>query len=163
MALVTTPGAANANSYCSAAEADAYFETRLHDSVWDTLDDPEAALIWATRLLDERFVWAGTINSSSQALRWPRIGVYNDDGVEMDSATIPQWLKNATAELALKLAASDRTDDASSSGLRDMKVGPIELTFDKHYNIPTIPPSVIAMVASYGYLKTRRRKLVRTR
>lgn len=64
MALDATVGGANANSYLTVAEADAYFAARLHSDVWDALSEgegegegdstKEAALIWATRLFDSK-------------------------------------------------------------------------------------------------------------
>ena len=68
--LVATPGASNANSYTTVAEATAYFESRLYRSTWENADpaDQTVALIWATRVLDEQIDWLGTKVSTTQAL-----------------------------------------------------------------------------------------------
>ncbi len=54
--VIITPGASNANSYCSRADGDAYHEAHLYASAWTgaTADQKDAALFWATRLLDEK-------------------------------------------------------------------------------------------------------------
>lgn len=56
--LITTPGAADANSYGTLAEAEAFFETRLFTDAWDALMDTqkEGLLIWATRIAESRVV-----------------------------------------------------------------------------------------------------------
>ena len=56
MPINATPGAADANSYVTLAEAEAYFADRLFTETWDALTDPdkEAVLIWATRTAEAR-------------------------------------------------------------------------------------------------------------
>ena len=60
-ALVVTPGDGSANSYCSRAVADTYHANRLHAAIWTDADDvtKDAALLMATRVLDQQFAWAG--------------------------------------------------------------------------------------------------------
>ena len=130
--IISTPGAADANSYLTVAEAQAYFDTRLHSEVWDTLDQ-EAALINATRLIDAYVCFTGSSATSTQALAWPRIGMLSLQGFPIPSSgalSIPIQLKNATAELALLLGGEDdRTleDEIAMAGLTKLKVGPVEL------------------------------------
>ena len=111
MPLIATPGAANANSYITVAEADAYFETHLYGEEWIAMDDEdkEKALYMAARLLDQ-YDWKGLkANNSTQALRWPRSLVLDREGwFYLDSATIPVFLKQATAELARYMTFGDR-------------------------------------------------------
>jgi len=117
----TGAGLANANSYCTVAEADTYHTTHLYPRVWDesTADQKARAVIWATRLLDEQCRWRGERVSTTQALRWPRTGVPTDDDDDWESSTaIPAWLKNATAELARGLLEKNRpaiAEDASET------------------------------------------------
>jgi len=63
MALVlnATPGAADANSYATVADADAYHEGHLYASAWTSASNTtkEQALVMATRWLDAQVRWAG--------------------------------------------------------------------------------------------------------
>lgn len=101
--LVTTPGAVNANSYATVAEAAAYFEARSAlDPPWDDADDPAAMLVMATRVLNAfvqalrvyvpgppahyvvRRAWTGSPASPTQRLAWPRLGMYTLNGHPID-------------------------------------------------------------------------------
>ena len=150
--LVITPGAANANSYCSLVEAEAYHETHLYATPWTDADEDSqiAALIWATRLLDEQVDWKGYVTSLTQSLRWPRSMVIARDRQQyFDNASIPTFLKNATAELARHLLAGDRTKERSI-GITSVVADTVEVVFDKHDVKPILPPSVVSLVQAYG-------------
>jgi hypothetical protein len=148
--LDTTVGGTSSNAYCTLAEAETYMESRLHKDAWTSAVDADknAAIVWATRILDEELEWDGSVYSSAQALRWPRIGAYTRDGYAISSSTIPQFLKNATAEFAFSLITEDRTGDFEMAGLKKIViVGAVELTADKSIPKPTIPDSVYKMVS----------------
>lgn len=142
--LVTAAGAANANSYVSVEEADAYFAARLQTGPWDALADDEEgkkrALIAATRRLDqEQFrgrpakPLVGSAGSGpKQALKWPRWATLDDD-TALDTAEIPGIVKDATCEeaLALLAAAADGDDLLADSGLESVssiQVGSLNVT-----------------------------------
>lgn len=163
LVVETGGGLANANSYASLAEADAYHEAHLYASTWQTMTTPEktAALVWATRLLDEQIAWYGYKATTVQALRWPRGGVPERDadidaayaalyGYILPSNVIPVWLKNATAELARQLKATDRTADVETVGYSQISVGSISLTIDKNDKKNLLPDAVVSMVEPYG-------------
>ena len=77
MALITTVGSTNANSYATLVEADIYLQLRLQSldvSTWSTLstDEKEFRMIMAATLLDGmRF--RGIRACKTQALAFPRI------------------------------------------------------------------------------------------
>lgn len=154
MALVldATVGGSSANSYCTRAEGDTYHEAHLYATAWTgaTSGNKDAALVWATRMLDEQIEWAGEKTTVEQALRWPRGGAYDRDGIEIDSEIIPTFLKHATAELARYLLSSDRqaTLDSSAGGVESVKAGSVEVKFDKLDRIAVLPDSVMAMIRS---------------
>lgn len=162
--IIATAMASNANSYCTLAEANDYFETKYHNDTWNNASDDvkRACLIWATRLLDQHYVWDGYKYTDTQALRWPRSGVYDMDGFDIDYQTIPQFLKNATAEYAEFLIANDRTAEQDTRGYKKMKVGSLELTIDKNDRIDAVPDPVDEILKSYGRKRSRRNtKVVR--
>ena len=97
--LTYTPGGASDNSYVTLAEAEAHFANRLNSSVngdWTndaagvarTDDVKKAALITATLRIDEE-MFLGYKVTTTQALKWPRYNVYDEDGIVFDSTTIP--------------------------------------------------------------------------
>jgi len=154
--LVATAGAADANSYATVAEAQAYFDTRVAVAGWDDADDQAVLLMMATRLIDATFsarrtfvkpttgvnarpgyfenrpTWTGTrpVTNLSR-LAWPREGMYDRNGTAIASTVIPQELKDATAELAGALGTSDTTvdNDVAVQGITSIKAGPVALTF----------------------------------
>lgn len=74
-----------------------------------TSNDKEAALIWATRVLDSQMDWFGSKlkQTTIQTLRWPRAGVVDHDGYNVDQDTIPAILECVTAEMAKELLDRD--------------------------------------------------------
>ena len=151
MALVS-----GTNTYATLNEAEDYIEARLHTDNWDDAidNDREAALLMATALLDRLCNWDGDKASDTQALRWPRSFVYTPDGDTVDSATIPQFLKDATAEFALHLLGSDLTETISRDleGFKQIEVGSLNLVLDTEggaYKKAIMPDSVWIIVRSY--------------
>lgn len=147
MAFVTTPGAANANSYASVAEFKTYRDSRLPAVAWAVAaTDPEieVALIMAARLQDALFDWTGTAADEVQALSWPRIGMLNRNGFAIASTVNPQALKDAQCEFALQLGNGDRVsdDDAAKSNLSSVKAGSVAVSFQ---NVDTSSPEAVDM------------------
>ena len=115
--LTYTPGGASDNCYVTLAEAEAYFLNRLNSSVngdWTndsagvarTDDVKKAALITATLRIDEE-MFLGSKSSTTQALKWPRVNVVDEDGYYFDSDAIPSRVKQATYICALELLKVD--------------------------------------------------------
>lgn len=110
MALDATPGGPASNAYVDVAGATALLDERLNTQPWYappqdvTLQaQREAALITATRLLDEQFIWRGTPTMSTQALGWPRTAVQDPQRRPVDPARVPDVVQRATAYYALAL------------------------------------------------------------
>lgn len=106
MALITTPGAANADSYASLADATAYHAANGNAS-WAAAasGDQETALRRATAWIDATYRgrWQGSrVNGRDQALDWPRYNVTDLGGWPVDYATIPAEVVNATCEAAVR-------------------------------------------------------------
>lgn len=168
--LNATPGAADANSYATVAEADAYHDARLHSEAWTAADagTKTRALIMATRLIDSLYDWTGDISSGQQALLWPRVGMSRRTGSDrtgwnptagwfggaypIASDVIPPELKNATAEFARQLLAEDRSadSDVEAQGLKSLRVGPIGLEF-KGDVVPKVVPDAVYHLIPEGW------------
>ncbi len=151
MTIDATPGGANANSYLTLAEAQTYWASRLFTDIWDNSDDQSVALVWASRMLGvmtrpykylvpdqngvaayyrTRPTWTGTIATSTQALLWPRIGMYDGRGIAVPETVVPIELKEAVAEFAGQMSKSDRTADIDNfaQGVTSVRAGSVALT-----------------------------------
>ena len=129
MALVVEDGSekTNANSYVSVSEADAYHADR-GNAAWAnaSADEKEQALIKATEYLDFRYYgrWKGYKATEDQSLEWPREWVYDRSGWLLED--IPQRLKDATCEAALRALSEELSPDVSRDQMqRRVTVGPI--------------------------------------
>jgi len=104
-------GLSTANSYLSVANADTYHANYTRSSDWSSATETikQNALIVATQYIDAAYQgrWRGCKASASQALAWPRYSVEDDDGYVLDSSSLPQKLKDACAELALRVVLGD--------------------------------------------------------
>lgn len=170
LTVIATPGAANANSYLTKAEAQAYFDARLPVAGWDNADSQDALIVMATRTLDAMFAasrvfvpgtdcncgyfrirpaWTGAPTSSTQALAWPRTGMYDRNGNAIPSNVIPQALKDATAELAGALGTKDTLvdNDNAVQGITSVKAGSVAIAFAQGAVISKpIPDSVLFLL-----------------
>lgn len=104
LTVETGSGSSNSESYSSVSDADSYI-ANWHGSVsdWDTASttDKEVALRRGTRYVDT-FNFRGVRLNESQALDWPRDGVGIVDGQTIDPGEMPDRVKNAAIEAALK-------------------------------------------------------------
>jgi hypothetical protein len=162
LTLIATPKATNANSYATVAEADTYHDSirEQADLVWSALHTgkKERLLVQATRLIDEHFVFLGYKSDSNQALHWPRAGVVKDGKYahstfqNLDEDTIPQFIKDATAEFARILSAEDTTADDDTAGFKQIMVQGISLTMDQSSRVSkgVIRSSVYSILRKYG-------------
>jgi len=145
MALDNTVGSADANSYVSLAEANAYFADRAHAESWEEVENQEQMLITASSQLDWYVTWKGTRVTGTQAMDWPRSGVYDKVGELYPEDVIPNDVKVAVYELALSSFDVDRTADGDLAGLSEVRASSLMLkTDDGMYNTKpdTIPDKI---------------------
>jgi len=123
------------NTYLSVADADSYWADR-NNSTWAnaTNADKEKALREATQYLDGAFSFIGEVADFDQALAWPRVDAVvrqgNFKGKLYDSDELPQFLQDATAELALE-ALDERLRPSQDRGgaVKREKVDVIEVEY----------------------------------
>ena len=128
-----TISGANANSYVTLAEANAYFETVPSSTQWDNKQDDKKnrALIAATRWIDS-FIFYGDRCDQGQALKFPRNN-YQVDDVELSCTTIPNNIKYAQYELARALANEPdaMTGNTGTDGnIEEVKLGDIQVKYN---------------------------------
>src|SRR5438067_8742813 len=131
-------GLANANSYASAADGDAYHDGHYYAATWTgtTTGNKEKALVMATRLIDASYQFIGFKNGTVQALQWPRRGAVDPDrfhlrfsvtsvailasqvGPFFDYTKVPKLLVDAVCEQARELLLLDRTAAPEGEGLK---------------------------------------------
>lgn len=140
MSLVVEDGSglSNAESYVSVADCDAYFVAR-GSTVWTaslpaSTTTKEIALRLATQALEVTYYgrWLGQRINQTMSLSWPRYGVCDPDGYELSSSAVPQRIKDATCELALRQVNGDTLiPDVSEPGdieAESVTVGPISVS-----------------------------------
>jgi phage gp36-like protein len=149
MSLTIETGAivTGANSYISAADATTYHSARGNTAWTGTDAVKEAALLRAVAYLDGNYRkrWKGvkvrpvpTDSLAEQPLEWPRYDVQldgytaNNDGYLIGWVfpfdQIPQRLKDAQCELALRALAGDLAADRAT-GIKREKVDVIETEY----------------------------------
>lgn len=137
-------GGTASNSYALIAEADTYFDGRLHATAWNTTasaDDKIKAMITATDRID-REDYIGVRYTEEQRLKWPRSGAQDDDGQEILVTEIPRGVKDATYELALALLGSDLLADNGLGSFDELAVGPLKLVV-RHIPSGLLPDNVL--------------------
>ena len=173
MAVIdATVGGANANSFETHAEANAYFANRIPITPPWVASGEEAYLITATRLLCNlaqpyktffpaqggspayyrvRRQWLGKASTATQRLAFPRIGMFDANGNAVDPTIVPQDIKDAESEFAGQLLAGDRSQDNSViiQGLNSVKAGSVALGFNKDIIAQVIPDAVYNMLTPY--------------
>ena len=150
MALIVEDGSivAGAESYISVTDADAYFLARSN-AAWAALDTTakEAALRKGTDYMEARYRWRGERVSDTQALSWPRSCVYVD-GVLLASDAVPEAIRRACAELAVRASAADLAPDVGAQ-VKSETVGPISVTYADGARQTDAYKAVDAMLGPY--------------
>ena len=149
MSLDTTVGGTTANSYVTVEFADAFFAAQVVQGIWPTLlASKEAALLDATRLIDNQFDFVGDIANTEQSLRWPRSSVYDADNRLLPTDSIPKTIQQATCYLAMYLLQNGGFKQTASN-VTGVKVGPIDLKFNSS-SVVGMPDFVIRLLSSYA-------------
>ena len=151
LTVETGSGSATAESYISVADASTYHSNR-GNAAWAALASDtvrEQCLRKATDYMVAMYrnSWQGCRVDDNQALDWPRYGCVVD-GFDIDSSTIPTPIKNACAELALKVASGELYAD-QTRGTVSETVGPISVTYDINSPQRTRYMQVEAIIAPF--------------
>ena len=165
-ALVVTAGDGSANCYSSLAFANQYHENRLHAATWTDADEGtrNAALLMATRVQNQQFLWAGVRTyPSTQALDFPRDGLMNANGDgALDPTTIPVELQISTAEFARLLIETDTTVASGIAGgaITSLKAGSVKIDYAEGVVAHTdlVPDSVRFSVPRHWWVSIRSRQ-----
>jgi len=145
-------GLSTANSYANEADGDSYHDGHLYATDWSgaSSGNKQAALVMATRLIDDYFTFVGKAISLEQALEFPRYDITDRSGYLIQAATIPQDLIDAACEYGRWLIQSDRTAEEGEKGFKNLKVGSLSITPDPSDRKQKMPDVVAKMLAPYG-------------
>jgi hypothetical protein len=147
----------DATSYADVAFADDYVEANIHASAdWLALEeeDKQRLLVRSSKVLDFRFKWNGQRVDQDSGLKWPRAGVYDEDGFQIADDVIPRILKEATVEFAVYLMSDDWTAPRENDQFKEIQVDVIDIKFDTDYRRAYIPPTIVAMLTELGNSNT---------
>ena len=152
-------GKADANSYASVVDGDAYFDGHLYATPWTaaTAGQKAASLVMATRLIDSQYQFGGGKQNDQQALQWPREGCRDPDATKtadgyLRNDTVPRGIVDATCEMARELLITDRTSAPPGEGLKYQNVGADQTGYSKSDTRPIISHVAQAMLTKYGTL-----------
>lgn len=139
--------------YGTLAGAEERLDAVLHATNWAaaTTTNKSKALYTATQFL-ERQTWAGEPTADGQALAWPRTGVTDRYGNEVDDATIPADVIAACYELAeILLGDATASQEATSAAdnIKRIKAGSVEVEKWKPVAGGRFPTIVQELVGQY--------------
>lgn len=164
------------NCFCSLKEADTYHGRRLANDQWrGAEEDSRMSVIFNATDILHRQDWVGTPTSYDQNLAFPRQYIpnrislsdediapgssYFDDSIYqgyqfLDANSIPQFVKDATAELAnfLLLRSASGKDEMSqySDQISGIKLGKLNIQFREENNyITDLPYQVLFMIRDF--------------
>jgi hypothetical protein len=122
-----------ADTYASIVDVNSWMIGREDDTAWleASMDRQEAALLEATTYLDGTYMWKGTIKIGTQALAWPRVDAYDNEGRYIDSNSLPRALVHACCFLAGKAISSSLQPERElgASNVRSKSVGTLSITY----------------------------------
>lgn len=135
-AIVATVGSASANSYVTLAELATYAGDRLDVADYTAATDAERtqALLQACRRIEQiaddgsGVGFKGLPVTSTQALAFPRSGIYDRNGNYIEPTVIPVYVKRAQMELAIFMLSEDLLADSGLEGFDHVQVGPLNVT-----------------------------------
>lgn len=127
-------GLSNATAYVTVQFVDDYHAELFNEGWSGSAEEKQAAILQATRYIDLTYSFLGFVVLKTQALSWPRSGIWTEDLIEVPDDVVPSQVQNATAELA-RLVRKDCIDliaIAAFTGVqrRRERQGEVELEFE---------------------------------
>lgn len=140
-------GVAGANAYVTVAECDAYHEARGNSDWTEVSTSPDqgksAAIVRATAALDATYGgrFPGyRLLARAQGLEWPREGAYDREYNTVASDEVPQEIKDACCEMALRelIEAGSMMPDLERGGnIRAMTAGSVSIEYGSNATATT--------------------------
>ena len=135
-------GVAGANSYVTEAELTTY----ATDRGVTLTGSPDVLIIQAMDYVEVQS-FKGEKASETQALEWPRTGVYID-GVLIDSDAIPDQLKALEMRVALDIDAGSDPSGVSSQNVKQETVfGAVSVTYQDGSGVSNVSKQATALLS----------------
>jgi hypothetical protein len=145
MALIVEDGTivANANSYISETEYQAWADARFSASRSTAPVDDAAAEVLILRAMDyfETLDFQGSLEQKDQPLQWPRSWVVID-GYAPDADSIPKEVKNSLYELTYAEELGEGYSEKIDRKVESETIGPISVTYSSSSSERVIYPSI---------------------
>lgn len=128
-------GLSTANAYVSLDECIEYCALRGLTFGISPSGDSDAAIIRATEAIDAKYRgrFPGyRVNGREQSLEWPRISAYDYEGNLIAADEVPQEIKDATCEAAVRefaTAGSMMPDLGRGGAIRRLKADTVEIEY----------------------------------
>lgn len=125
LTVETGSGVSGADTYADVAYADTYLESMGY-TIWAPLltAEKEAALRMAARYLDSKN-YVGSRYVYAQGLAWPRTGAVFDGVFDIPVNSIPENIKRAQCEAAIRAAQGTLTADTNGGYIIEETIGKI--------------------------------------
>ena len=163
-------GLADANSYASVADGDAYFDGHLYATQWTAAPtaNKEKALVFATRLIDAERQFNGVKTTAVQGLQWPRSNCPDPDAASESGSPavlaedkVPPAVVKAACELARELLIQDRTTAPPGEGISSTWTDTAGTKYLKSDKRPVLSYLVQSLLVKYSASVRRGSPVVR--
>lgn len=168
LTVETGAGLADANVYISLEAADAFHEANVNAGAWATKTTAEkmAALITATRMLDQQWIWNGFKKTETQSLQWPRLWAPDADRAAnrqyLPDDEVPPAIVRATAMYATALFSASFEAQPQGQGISSFSLdGVMSVSFDPSTVMGLVPDWITAELSKYGSLALAKSRFVR--
>lgn len=144
----------DSNSYVTVAYADDYFDIdRVFEATWDALtnDEKQDRLAWASRILDQKVVWKGVKYTETQAMAWPRTGVYDRHGYTIEQTEIPDQVKQAVCEFAKYIQTNDPTVGSGVDYTKKIVLDVLEIEYQEGTSQSSFPNLLNSILRGIGH------------
>jgi hypothetical protein len=149
-------GLSNANAFASVVEITAILDENIYAKpAWSALAPAEqdAVAVRATALIVEDVAargwrWCGWPINASQALPFPRIGLYDREGYPSPSSIVPSAIKRLAADICATLSTVDAAAAANGPAVQSVTMGRTSVTYavSGGHVAPVIPHRLYASI-----------------
>jgi hypothetical protein len=142
---------AGANTFVSQAAVETYAANRGLTFA-GTDDEKAAAIIKAADYLrnELRFKYRGSLKQYDQPLPFPRVGLTIKNGPSVPDTVVPQAIKDAQAELAVRARSTEIQPDLERGGaIKSESVDVISVTYMDGASMETVIAVVMGYLAPY--------------
>ncbi len=126
-------GKSDATSYVLVEYFEQYWENRGVDYTNDATYPVITKQAWlnvATEYIDYNYKFYGySTEYATQSLQWPRTGLRDSKGNQIDDDSIPQELKDAVCRLAREAITQKDLETKVNTGEKSKKIGPVSITY----------------------------------